>query len=139
MGNAYVVIGSNCQYWKYSKLLSTTMRLMPDLQNYNDLFFHLMDKRNNFVILLCILQQDTSRKTYYFYCYCYRGLSISFSMVPPLLPFRRHTFPFIASSDVKFLCFITLSTFPTFLQVVIVVVFLPVARSLFAYAICYPP
>ena len=68
-----------------------------------------MNKKDNFVILLCILQQDTCRKNY-FYSYCYHDLSISFSMVTPFLFFRRHTFALYCVFSVKFLCFFTLST-----------------------------
>ena len=69
----------------------------------------------------------------------YVGLSISFPVVHLLLPFSRYSCRFIASSLNSSASSPSQLPFPTFLQVVIVVVFLPVARSLFAYAICYPP
>ena len=72
--------------------------------------FCLMDKKGNCVTFLCILQQDTSKDAYYRYSYCYHDLSISFSIVPLFLPLRRHTSPFIASPDLKFFCFISLSS-----------------------------
>jgi hypothetical protein len=42
--------------------------------------------------------------------YCVACLSVCSPVVHPLLAFRRHSFRFIALSDVTFLCFIIFST-----------------------------
>jgi len=96
-----------------------------------------MDKKDNCVILLCILQQDTSRKNY-FYSYCHHDLSNSFSMVPPFLFFRRHTFPFIACSVLNSSASsLSQLPFPTLLHVVLFVVFLPVTRPSVIHHVYY--
>jgi len=70
--------------------------------------------------LSCLLNATNARVKLAYFSKCLRSclslnLSISFPVVQRLLVFRFHSCRFTASSGVKFLCFITLSTsFPHF-------------------------
>jgi len=72
--------------------------------------------------------------------YIYIDLSMyQFSSGPPVTGFRLPHLSVYASPQVKFLCCITLSTsFPTLLLVFLVVVFLPVTRSISPSATAMP-